>query len=224
MLRKDALASNETYHIYNRGAHKQPIFLDDHDYSRFLMLLYLANNSEPIHMGNLLSKYKGRSFLDIYSEETDRALVDITAYSLMSNHFHVVVTQKAEEGISRFMKKVGTAYSMYFNARHDHSGFLFQGRFKNSLVSNEAYYRWIYAYVHLNPLDLLYPHWEEKGIDDKERARNYMKDYRYSSYRDYHSGAFRPESRLLALDTVPDFLKTQNDLEELLENIKDRPL
>lgn len=223
MRRKEVLASNETYHIYNRGAHKQPVFLDDHDYSRFLALLYLANGNNPIHMGNLLSKYKGRSFLDIYSEETDHSLVDITAYSLMPNHFHLVMTQKTEEGISRFMKKVGTAYSMYFNARHDQSGILFQGRFKNRHVSDEAYYRWIYTYVHLNPLELLYPHWEERGIDDENGARDFMNSYRYSSYRDY-TGALRPEGRLLALDAAPSFLKTQNDFEELLTNIKDRPL
>jgi len=103
MLRKTALAVGETYHVYNRGAHKQSIFTSEGDYQRFLLLLHLCNQLGPLDFRRLLSKYKGRSFADIFEEEkNEQSLVEILAYSLMPNHFHVVLRQKDEGGITTF--------------------------------------------------------------------------------------------------------------------------
>lgn len=159
----------------------------------------------------------------MFEEVSNHTLVNIHAYSLMPNHFHIVLRQKAEHGISIFMRKVGTAYSMYFNAKYEHSGALFQGRFKSSHVSNEAYFRWVYSYVHLNPLGLLYHDWEKGGIQDLNRARAQIMQYTFSSFLDYTSGR-RPQRNILDMADAPDFLKNQNDLEALLSDIKDRPL
>lgn len=219
----DALETDNTYHVFNRGANKADVFIDDYDRGRFQALLHLGNHSEPVHMSNVLSRYRGKPFTDVFSEPVDHALVDIYSYSLMSNHFHLVLRQRSHDGISRYMKKLMTAYSMYFNARHDHSGTLFQGRFRSSLVANEPYFRWIFSYVHLNALSLLYPNWEEKGVSDIEAARQFMRGYAFSSFSDYTVGQ-RPESTVLAMSSAPDFLTAQNDLEDMLKNIKDRPL
>ena len=223
MLRRTALAVGETYHIYNRGAHKQFIFADEMDYARFLLLLYVANHSERIRLSDLLEEYPGPSWIQILSDiQTDKSLVDILAYSLMPNHFHLVLRQKTENGCTIFMKKVATAYAMYFNLKHDHSGVLFQGRFKSSHIGNEAYFRYIFSYVHLNLLDLVEPGWKENGIKKVEAARKFVNTYPYSSFQDYVTNE-RPHRKILAWDEAPPFLKEMNDFEDLIKNNQDGP-
>jgi putative transposase len=112
------LAEGESYHIFNRGAHKQAIFRSQNDYNRFQVLLYLLNTKFPVVMRDILLEYKDRDFADIFLEEpSDRSLVDILGYALMPNHFHIIMRQRSKDGITRFMKKLCTAYSMYFNAK-----------------------------------------------------------------------------------------------------------
>jgi putative transposase len=224
MLRKQPLAEGETYHIYNRGAHKRPIFTSESDYFRFTLLLHLANSKNPVNLRDLFKAYKGRSFADILeNEKIDDRLVEILAYSLMPNHFHLVIRQKEEIGVATFMKKLATGYSMYFNAKYKHSGTLFQGRFKSSNIDSEEYFRYIFAYVHLNPLDVFQPNWKTDGIKDKKGVRKFLSNYPHSSFLDY-PGSNRPERHILSLNEVPDFLRTQNDLDDLVKNTKDRPL
>ena len=225
MQRKEALAEGETYHVYNRGAHKQRIFTEESDYSRFMLLLHLANSSVPIHFSNLLKQYGGRSSIEIFeNEKFDKRLVDVLAYTLMPNHFHLVVRQREEKGIAIFMKKLATGYSMYFNTKYEHSGTLFQGRFKSSHIDSEEYFRYIFAYVHLNPLDIFQPSRKSDGIKNKKGVQKFLAAYPYSSFQDYLENS-RPERSILSFEDTPDFLKTQNDLEDLLnwQNMEDGP-
>jgi len=216
MQRKQPLAISETYHIYNRGAHKAPIFRDDEDYRRFLLLLGLGNSINPILVRDTLVKYRDR-FSEIFlSEVPEDPLVDILAYSLMPNHFHLVLRQRTEEGITKFMRRIMVGYSMYFNLKYDHSGVLFQGRFKSTHIDNESYFRYIFAYVHLNPLELVAPDWKKRKISDLRRVRAFMRTFKYSSYWDYCIGQ-RPERTLLSREEEPDFLSKQNDVEDLLK-------
>ena len=175
----------EIYHVYNRGAHKSAIFGIPADYNRFQALLYLANSRVPVDFREVLDRSEGRTFAGIFDESVDQSLVSVLAYCLMPNHFHLVVRQKTEGGISLFMRKLATAYSMYFNTKYEHSGTLFQGKFKSKHVDNDPYLRWIFSYVHLNPLELVEPEWKDKGVQNKERARRYVAEYPYSSHTDY---------------------------------------
>lgn len=216
MERRVPLTAGETYHIFNRGAHKLPVFLEDDDYRRFQTLLFIANQPGAIDIANVLRKYRGPSSATLFDEEKpSKDLVDILAYTLMPNHFHLVLRQKAYDGISLFMRKLGTAYSMYFNLRHEHSGTLFQGRFKSSHIATDPYFFWIFAYVHLNPVALCEPEWKERKIVNLENAKSMLKAYRYSSYYDFYVSQ-RPERNVLAYaDSLP-YLDTHSDMEALL--------
>ena len=155
--------------------------------------------------------------MKIFEHETsDQGLVDILAYCLMPNHFHIVLRQKKDGGIERFMRKLATAYSMYFNAKYEHGGVLFQGRYKSSLIDNESYFRYIFAYVHLNPIDLIEPNWETSGIQEPRKVKDFMQTYMYSSYMDY-SVAPRPASIILSKTDISDFLREAKDLDDLLK-------
>jgi len=229
MNRKAPLIEGETYHIYNRGAHKLDIFKDQTDYVRFLLLLLLANRNEPLNLRDLFSKYKGRTFAEIFeNEKNDHFYVEVLSYALMPNHFHLVLRQKAENGITDYMKRISVAYTMYYNLKHNHSGVLFQGRFKSQHIDSESYFRYIFSYVHLNPLDLFDPSWKMDGLNDIVSARQFLHTYPYSSFMDI-SGNLRPESSILSAASRPDFMTNQNDFTEYVkwykeENTKVRPL
>ena len=192
-----------------------PIFSHVTDYERLMLLLLVCNGSEPVNFRNLKTKYKGPSFAEVYEAwPIQERLINIYAYTLMPNHFHLVLQQLTENGITVFMKKVMTAYSMYFNTKYSHSGVIFQGRFKSSHIDSEQYFRYIFAYVHLNPLELVQKDWKEHGVSNQEGVRTFVNKYRYSSFCDYVAEV-RPERAILAYDTAPDFLRHQNDLEEV---------
>ncbi len=225
MQRRGSLAAGETYHIYNRGAHKSPIFTCEEDYERFQVLLYLLNTSEPITVRDILEQYRGRSSGEVYSEPRELPrLVDVLAYCLMPNHFHIVMRQDTDDGITHYLRKVATAYSMYFNTKYEHTGVLFQGRFKSSHIDSDPYYKWIFSYVHLNPLSLVEPAWKERKIGNMARAKRFVTEYRYSSYPDHLTNE-RPERAIVATNEWPDFLKNHRDLDDLLTTFtEDGPL
>jgi len=206
---------DETYHVFNRGAHKNPIFLEERDFQRFQVLLLLANSTERIDAGNVLNKYQGRSLVKLFEEEgSDERIVDILAYSLLPNHFHLILRQRMPEGISKFMRKLCTGYSMYFNLKYGHSGTLYQGRFKSSHVDTDAHFNWLFAYVHLNPLSLAMPEWKVHGIEDVEVAQHFLDGYPYSSYFDFYV-ASRPERAILAYEDARHFIDSKNNLIDL---------
>lgn len=162
---------NGYYHIYNRGANKQKIFENDLDYKVFLN--YLKEALSPVLKPQEIEKFEveinGFTFIkpkrlpkNFYNE------IDLIAYALMPNHFHLLIKQSKQESMEAFMRSVATRYSMYFNKAHDRAGTLFQGIYKAVLVENENYLLHLSRYIHLNP---------KETSDDLVSA--------YSSYANY---------------------------------------
>ena len=120
----------------------------------------------------------------------------------MPNHFHILVKEIVENGLSKYMEKLTTGYSMYFNKKYERVGPLFQGRFKGEHVDNDEYLKYLYAYIHLNPMKIIEPNWKEIGIKDKKRALKYISQYYYSSYGDYY-GIKREEGAILSKNEFP---------------------
>ncbi len=197
-IRKVDLVSGENYHIYNRGNSKQKIFLDKEDYLRFLGLLYACNQKDYLKVGNL---NKGQTLFDIEREEP---LVSIGAYCLIPNHFHLLVTQFEDDNISNFMQKLSTAYSMYFNKKYKRTGSLFEGKFKSQHINRDQYLKYIFSYIHLNPIKLIQKDWKENGIKNKNGTIKYLNKYAYSSYLDY-LGVNRIENKILDVESFPRY-------------------
>ena len=109
-IRKNSFAKDEYYHLYSRGVDKRTIFLDSQDEKRFIRLLFLCNGSVPII-------YRDIKELPLVSVEKGECVTAIGAYCLMPNHFHLLVRETTEGGISAFMHRFSTAYTMYFNIR-----------------------------------------------------------------------------------------------------------
>lgn len=148
VTRSVQFVANEHYHVYNRGNSKQKIFLNHSDYQRFLDLLHLANTTERINLRNTL-----RESETVFSTNFKDKLVSIHAVCLMPNHYHLIITPLTDTGMSKFMLKLGTGYSMYFNTKYERTGSLFEGRFRAKHVSTDEHLKYLFSYIHLNPID-----------------------------------------------------------------------
>jgi putative transposase len=219
MGRSITFAPNEYYHVYNRGTEKRKIFLDVTDYERFLLLMYLTNSPENVHLWN----ERGRTSLKLLSEKRDETLVDICCYCLMPNHVHLLLREKTSDGISRFMQKLMTGYTMYFNTRRDRTGALFQGRYKAEHAADDVYLKYLISYIHLNPIKLIEPDWKEKGISKHSQAEKYLQKYRWSSFPDYY-GIKRPENNIINTASLPDYFENSGNFKAAVTEWLDFPV
>ncbi len=142
-MRKSKFVNGEFYHIYNRGTDKRVIFSDQYDFERFLRAMNEFNSIKPV--GSLYEN----SFRDRLRSREPK-LVNIVAYCLNPNHFHIILEQMKNGGISNFIQKLGGGYANYFNAKYKRSGTLFQGRFKSKHVDSNEYLLHLSVYVNLN--------------------------------------------------------------------------
>jgi len=181
-MRKFIPTEGELYHVFNRGTEKRRIFINKKDYERFVVNLILFNTNQN-HIRNI-SRY---NIEDSCKKIIEEPLVKIHAFSLMPNHFHLILEQVAENGIARFMHRVEMSYSKYFNTFNLRSGTLFQDTYKMVHIDNDAYRLYIPLYIHLNALDLLDSErdWKEKGIKNKNKAMKFLRNYKWSSLREY---------------------------------------
>ena len=152
-------------------------------------------------------------------DEIDRGetLVDIGSYCLMPNHFHLLIREKMENGISLFMEKLSTAYSMYFNKKNERTGGLFEGTFKAIYANDDDYLKYLFTYIHLNPVKMIEPDWKELGIKDKSRAGIFLRNYLFSSYADY-VGIKRAESAVLNKKAFPEYFSALKDFNNTIND------
>ena len=218
MKRNIDISVGEFYHIYNRGTERRAIFSDEYDYNRFIMQLYLCNNIEKVDLGDLLKDKK--SFVDILSFSRAGTLVDIGSWCLMPNHFHFLVKEKIPGGISIFLQKLFTSHSKYYNKKYYRTGALFEGRFKAKHLDYDQYLKYQFAYIHLNPISLVDSGWKRKEIVDIEKAKEFLNDYKYSSYLDY-LGVDRPEGKIINKKEFPEYFETTTDFREMINEWMD---
>jgi len=220
MLRKDPFITGEYYHLYNRGIDKRVIFKLERDWERFMMLLYLSNSVESFRLDDLLNKQQKR-FKEIMVLDRGEPLVSIGAWCLMTNHFHLLVRQEVDGGITKFMRKVGVGYSMFFNIKYQRQGALFGGPFKSRCIkTDDNYMRQLFAYIHLNALDIEFSGWEKRDKNDNKNEilmKEFLDSYRYSSYQDY-IGVNREEKSILNRSSFPDYFQTEQSFVEFVEN------
>jgi len=184
--RKINFTEDQIYHICNRGVEKRSIFLRHADYFRFIHDLYEFNDEAPA----TLLHFK-KPFLQSYEIRSHRitrnrkCIVEILAFALMPNHYHLLLRQKTENGIVNFMHKVGGGYAMYFNKKYQRVGVLFQGPFRAVHITREAHFLHLPFYIHANPLDLKFPTWRKHELAQPQEAIKFLESYRWSSFPDY---------------------------------------
>ena len=182
----------DLWHVMNRGVEGQDLFIDSGDYVRFVHNLYEFNDATPA-----FAPARRRGFADVDNSNVRltksyirQKIVEIHGWVQMKNHYHLLLSELVEGGLTMFLRKLNIGYAKYFNERHGREGTLFRSRTKKVLVERHAHFLYILHYIHLNPLDYLKgaEGWRERSkinIVSAQEALAYLETYRWSSYLDY---------------------------------------
>jgi len=212
------------YHIFNRGVEKRDIFESEADMWRFLQALFLFNDEKSL-ISSLygLERDKGamnfsviKNFFQEQGYNRD-PLVRICADCLMPNHFHLLIEEIKENGISRFMHKIGTGYTNFFNAKYDRVGSLLQGPYKAVMVENDDYLQYLLAYINIiNPAQLIEPEIKEKGVMDIDKVLDFAENYQWSTHQ-YYLG--KMESIIVDKGIFQNFFPTPEEYRDFSKKI-----
>ncbi|MFA5791483.1 MAG: transposase [Candidatus Paceibacterota bacterium] len=206
-MRETPLINEEIYHIYNRGVDKRDIFSTSFDLERFLISMKYFNTKKPV--GSIyqckLQKNKNNLVSGIIP------LVEILSYNILPNHFHFILKQKIDGGVSEFMKRLLGGYTNYFNDKQKRSGSLFQGRFKSIHVDNDDYLLILLGYVNYN--DFIH------NISDKKKkfTKSSIKEIETGNY--YLLDKIKTTKYILEkFGSVPLFEKHCKEIAEIIKN------
>ena len=184
MSRKTLFTEEGIYHICNRAIDGRTIFLNDKEYFRAIHDLYEFNDENPAD--NIYYRTPSLKSYDTPCHKIKKdPLIEILAFVLMPNHYHLLIRQLKDGGIVKFMHKFGMGYAKFFNEKYQRVGALFQGPFKAILVERQAHFTHLPFYIHANPLDLKFPTWREQKLKNPKKAMEFLENYRWSSFPDY---------------------------------------
>jgi len=197
------IAPGEYYHICNRAVNKQTIFHDTRDHFRFLFLiLYFQSPMVFQQLGRLVKDFVLSRALDIKGEVVKKRKIELVAFCIMPNHFHLIVKELEEGAIATYMQRVLTAYSKYYNTKYEKFGHVFQGPYRAIHIVSDSQLKYLSSYIHRNPRELV------SWINKEDR-------YQWSSYQDYIG-----ENRwgdLLLLDIVLGQFKNKGRYHEFVK-------
>ena len=216
MANREPIEIGEWYHCYGRGVDKRKTFLDKRDYERFLLSMFLGNSNKSVRVSNF-----GKQSHKFIFENTDRGenIVEIGAFCLMPNHFHILIKEIVDNGIARFMQKLMTGYTMYFNKKNERAGALFSGTFKSKHINDDIYFKQVVSYIHLNPLKLLRDGWQESTKNTGE-IENYLRQYKYSSLPTLYK-IQRSENEILSNNLFENMYDKTPTIDEMLKEVID---
>jgi putative transposase len=205
-MRTMPVLSGAYYHVYNRGSLKQILFYDEADYARFLFLLiYFQSPVSLTQTNRYVRSYLERRTFDVkekYIQDIiEQRFVEVLNFCIMPNHFHLTVKSLTDDGLSKYMHRVSSAYATYFNKRHNKSGHVLQGAYKAKIILSDEQLMYLSAYIHRNSHEL--DMW--KGRSNK---------YPWSSYQDYDHNRW---GSLLETSTVNNTFKSFQDYREYVE-------
>ncbi len=207
-------ALGEIYHCYNRGVDKRITFNTSSDYVRFMELLFLCNDTNP-KQRSTVSKL---SHAEIFNLPRNNQLVSIGSYCLMPNHFHLLLKERVEGGISTFMGILGNSYTKYFNIKNKRTGNLFNKPFLAKHIHEDNHFSHIAQYIHINPAELLEPRWKEGVVLDINKLESFLTEYTYSSLSDFLN-INRLESKILDKEFADSLKEDLPQFSEILDDM-----
>lgn len=149
--------TGEIYHVYNRGVDKRTIFQDGYDLQHFLLGLTLFNNTRRIYsIRNELNNIDYSSPTAVIlrrmkrEQSEDEKIVNIIAYHLLGNHFHILLQPTVDGGLGKFMQRLSGGYTGFFNRKYERSGVLLQGKYKYAHIQTDEYLNYLFAYINFN--------------------------------------------------------------------------
>lgn len=202
------LVNDQIYHVYNRGINHQPTFLDKLEYKRAKLVIdFYRFSNLPAKLSKFLtlSNDDRTRIMDHLRKENER-WVDILTYCLMPNHFHLLLKQVKDKGISKFLGNLQNSYTRYFNTKNERDGSLFLDQFKAVLIKTDEQLVHVSRYIHLNP----YTSYVIKDLKE-------LFEYTWSSLSEYLKG--NPE--ICELETIMSLFKNPKAYQDFIENQAD---
>jgi len=204
-LRKVPFINEEFYHVYNRGVNRRKIFLKERDYTKFIQTAeYYSFINHRIKFSEYLS-LTPQAQADYFNKLSQKA-IEIISFVLMPNHFHFLIKQTDEKGITNFMRIFENSYTKYFNLKHGRVGHLFQGQFKAVRIETNEQLLHISRYIHLNPLTSLVV-----------KSTSELEEYPWSSYPSYLTSN-NSNSRLLNIQPILDQFESNKKYQEFVSD------
>lgn len=188
--RRQKLTNDEIYHVVVRAIDDNLIFKNKDDYYRGIFSIYEFNNANPTL---IRERRKARARIKKLSKNRDpfsvvderEKLVEVLTLCLMPNHIHLLLKQLKDDGITKFMRKVGAGYGGYFNRKYNRRGHIFQSRFVSVPIKTDNQLKTVFVYIYTNPVALIEPKWKELGIKNPKKAIEFVENYKWSGYPDY---------------------------------------
>jgi putative transposase len=203
-MRVEAHGIGSVLHVVKRGGRGMEICRDANDRERFKRSLFYLNDEyvDPYWLTNT-------SNLALPNRPVhwrDRTpLVEILAWTLMPNHFHILLKEITDGGIALFMQGLCGSMTKQYNVKYDETGSIFQGGYRGRLIDNDDYLRYVLPYIAVKNVFELYPGGLVSAVRSFEKAWKWALAYPYSSLRSHASGESSP---ILAIDTVRDMLES----------------
>jgi len=191
--RKEQFDNDGVYHVILKGLDNNLIFKNINDYYRGIFSIYEFNNAKPVEIRKRRQARRKEKKQESSGRPTSATsiidnrdkFVDVLCFCFMPNHIHLLLKQIKDDGVRKFMIKVGSGYARYFNTKHQRKGYVFQNRFRSVCIEDDKHLRIIFNYIHANPISLIEPGWKEKGINNPKEVAKFLEEYKWSSYKDY---------------------------------------
>lgn len=215
--RQTPLVTGEVYHVFNRSVARIPIFISKNDYERALKVIeFYSFDNTPLSFSHYQRSPQDQRLKIMESIKTlENKLVDILAFCLMPNHFHFLLRQKIEKGITTMLRNFQNSYAKYFNTKSERSGALFQSMFKAVIIETDEQLIHVARYIHLNPSTAYI-------IKDSSNLEN----YHWSSFPEYinNSDGLADKKELFSyfksVEDLKKFTLDQADYQRKLGRIK----
>ena len=234
-MRVEPFTIGDYVHVYNRGNRKLEIVLDKKDKWRFMQSLRFFNDSALSQ--NILRDILRQNFQSLLEPDSNqqvesvfelgwpknwperKPLVKILCYCLVPNHFHLLLKEIVEGGISRFMQKLGTGHTNYFNLIHQEEGRLFQGSYKGKTVGDDqTYLEYLSVYIQVVNVLELFPGGLASAFQDIDKALKFVEQYPFSSYQDFIG---LRQSLIIDKDILGEIFSTPEKYKKFVRDVLD---
>jgi putative transposase len=217
MLRKEKFILGEYYHIYNRTILNTPRFRNSKNCARLIQAFLLANSTQSMQAFQFLRNHPEAALEDALKiSQEGTKLVDVLCYTIMPDHYHLLLKEREENGITSFIHKCNISVAKYINIKNNSSGPIFESLFRSKNISTNEYLLHLSLYIHLNPLDFLEGrNWREHKIKNWQSAMKNLIDYPWSSLKFFLDKKY--DDRILSgTDIILEQFKGKTEYESFL--------
>jgi putative transposase len=224
-MRKTSFAPGEYYHIYSRTILNIPEFKDNKNAEKLAQAFLIANSTKSSEAFLFLRNHKYATIEDaIKISKEGEKLVDVLCYCVMSDHYHLLLKELRDNGISDFIRKCNISIAKYVNIKNDRRGPLFESRFNSKHIDTNEYLVHLSLYIHLNPLDFISGKgWRENKLKDWFAVKDKLFKYPWSSLRAYLNNDYK-DSIVSGTEIILDQFENKNDYESFLQDWSEESL